>query len=302
MNGQSNDNVILFPKTVEYYQYELTRLLESEQYGEAIRLLRFLLACQSGDARAREEWQSLLDWLYMMFPDLIFKPESDLEQDLSETDLLREHLSAKGEQSLEYAQKLLESLKEHKDVDKLMLALDQLAFLDHPDIDQALLDWLTQMPLHPIVQFKTLQTLKKRGITGVVALHKNGETAEVDIEDTPAGFDQFPSQIQDIIHRVQEISETQHPALSYFAGETWNEFLAFIYGTSFYDQMLKQETDCVDVWAAALHLTLLEHLFEGGDKAEILEQYGITSELAFQWEQAYRLMQQFASTVFTRRV
>ncbi len=128
MNGQSNDNVILFPKTVEYYQYELTRLLESEQYGEAIRLLRFLLACQSGDARAREEWQSLLDWLYMMFPDLIFKPESDLEQDLSETDLLREHLSAKGEQSLEYAQKLLESLKEHKDVDKLMLALDQLAF------------------------------------------------------------------------------------------------------------------------------------------------------------------------------
>lgn len=302
MNEQSNDNVILFPKTVEYYQYELTRLLETEQYGNAIKLLRFLLTCQSDDIRAREEWQSLLDWLYMMFPDLVFRSESDLEQDLSETDLLREHLSAKTEQSMEYAAKLLDSLRENKELDKLMLALDQLAFLDHPDIDQALLDWLTQMPLHPIVQFKTLQTLKKRGVTGVVALHKNGETVEVDIEDTPAGFDQFPSQIQDIIHRVQEISETQHPALSYFAGETWNEFLAFIYGTSFYAQMLKQETACVDVWAAALHLTLLERLFEGGDKAEILEQYGITSELMFQWEQAYRLMQQFAANVFIRRV
>lgn len=302
MNGQSKDNVILFPKTVEYYQYELTRLLEAEQYGEAIKLLRFLLTCQSDDGRAREEWQSLLDWLHMMFPDFAIGPESDMDQDLSETDMLREHLGAKGESSAEYAHKLLQSLRENRDVDKLLLALDQLAFLDHPDIDQALLDWFTENPLHPILQFKTLQTLKKRGITGTVQLNKNGEAAEVHIEDTPAGFDQFPSQIQDIIHRVQEISETQHPALSYFAGETWNEFLAFIYGTSYYYQMLKQEAACVDVWAAALHLTLLERLFEGGDKTEIMELYGITSDLMFQWEQAYRLMQQFAANVFTRRL
>ncbi|MBP1156624.1 MULTISPECIES: hypothetical protein [unclassified Paenibacillus] len=302
MNERLKDNVILFPKTVEYYQFELTRLLEAEQYGDAIKLLRFLLTCQSDDGRAREEWQSLLDWLHMMFPDLAIGSESDLDQDLSESDLLREHLSAKGEHSAEYAHKLLESLREHKDVDKLMLALDQLAFLDHPEIDQALLDWFTEIPLHPIIQFKTLQTLKKRGVTGTLPLNKNGETAEVHIEDTPAGFDQFPSQIQDIIHRVQEISETKHPALSYFAGETWHEFLAFIYGTSFYYQMLKQEAACVDVWAAALHLTLLEHLFEGGDKTEILDLYGITSDLTFQWEQAYRLMQQFAANVFTRRL
>ncbi|MFB6363712.1 hypothetical protein ACFCP7_06555 [Paenibacillus elgii] len=302
MSGQTHDNVILFPKTVEYYQFELTRLLEAERYGEAMKLLRFLLACQSEDNRAREEWQSLLDWLQVMFPDLALGQE-DESQELSEADLLRQHLHAKGEQKGDYAKRLLAGLREQRAVDKQLLALDQLAFLEDEAIDEELIGWLKEdAGRHPLIQFKALQTLRKRGATGSVTLHKNGEAAVVEIEDTPEAFDQFPSQIQEIINRVQEISETQHPALSYFASETWNEFLAFIYGTSAYRQMLRQDPACVDVWAAALHLTLLEQVFEGGDKAELFELYGITSNLTFQWEQAYRMMQQFAANVFTRRL
>ncbi|WP_426448722.1 hypothetical protein ACP26L_29105 [Paenibacillus sp. S-38] len=305
MSGQPSDNVILFPKTVEYYQFELTRLLESERYGETTRLLQFLLSCRTVDEKAREEWQSLLDWLQMMFPDVMFHGEghegTDEDEEWNEEELLRQHLNGKHEDSAEYAEKLLEHLMHQEAVDKQLLALDQLAFLDHPAIDDALLEWVAERPMHPLIQFKTLQTLRKRGVSGTLTLTKNGETTEIEIEETPAGFDQFPAQIQEIIARVQEISEMQYPALSYFAAETWNEFLAFVYGTSAYRQMLKQDPACVDLWAAALHLTLLEKVFDGGDREEIFELYGITSDLMFQWEQAYRTMQLFAHTMFTRR-
>ncbi|SDD25824.1 hypothetical protein SAMN02799630_02883 [Paenibacillus sp. UNCCL117] len=301
MSSLPHDNVILFPKTVEYYQYELTRLLEAERYGEAIELLVFLLGCHSADSAVREEWQSLLDWMRMMFPDLTGgQPSGEEEPEQSESELLRSHLLAREEKSEAYAERLLETIRSQQAPDKLLLALDQLAFLEHGRIDEALTGWLREEELHPLIQFKTLQTLKKRGVTGSVTLHKNGESAVCEIEDTPADFDRFPSQIQEIIARVQEISEIKHPALSYFASQTWNEFLAYIYGTSAYRQMLRQDEACVDVWAAALHLTLLERVFDGGDKEELLELYGITSDLTFQWEQAYRIMQQFASAMFGR--
>lgn len=300
------DNVVLFPKTIEYYQYELTKLLEGERYGEAIRLLRFLLACRVDDDRSREEWQSLLQWLEMMFPELTSMGLASMpaglegEEEVTESGLLRRSVQNKAKQQSDYAEKLLAMLDAGERSDKLQLALDQLAYLDHPRIDEALLGWLARETLHPLVQFKALQVLKLRGVKEQVKLMRGGEEVVLDIEDTPSGPDEFPWQIREMIARVQEISETTHPALSYFAQETWNEFLAFIYGTSTYAQLLRQEPGCVDVWASALHLMLLDKLFGGGNKEELLEMYGITSELEFQWEQAYRVMQQFAAVTFRR--
>ncbi|GJM79232.1 hypothetical protein HMSSN139_17280 [Paenibacillus sp. HMSSN-139] len=60
----------MFPKTLDYYQIELTRMLETERYGEAVELLQFLLQCQGEDPRHYEEWQALLDWLLGAFPAL----------------------------------------------------------------------------------------------------------------------------------------------------------------------------------------------------------------------------------------
>lgn len=308
MEGQhtnpSNGNVILFPKTVEYYQYELTRMLETERYAEAVEALRFLLDCQTDDQQAREEWQALMNWLQVMLPEAADGGPRPGEEDVSEAteqDLLREKVAEKQLAEADYAAKLLRTLYEQQAIDKRLLALDQLAFLDRPDIDDALIAWLEETKQHPILQFKTLQTLRKRGASGALRLPRGGEVVEVDIEETPSGFDQFPAQIQEIIQRVQQISETQHPALAYFAQETWNEFLAFVYGTPSYRQMLRQDPACVDLWACALHLTLLERVFDGGDKEELMELYGITDSMSFQWEQAYRTMQQFASAVFPAR-
>lgn len=302
LTEKPNDNVILFPKTVEYYQFELTRMLETERYGEAIRMLRFLITCHNQDERIQEEWLALLQWLQTMFPEEVFS-DSALgtdEEDMSEADMLRDHVASKVREDSGYTERLLDLLEHPQSVENLLLALDQLAFMEHPEINKKLCLFVTGQEQHPLIQYKVLQTLKLRGVSGPLKLTKHGETLVVDVEDTPATFDDFPGPITEIIERVQDMSQLQQPALAYFAQETWNEFLAFIYGTQQYRQMLLQDQACVDVWAAAFHFVLLDKVFDNGDKEEILELYGITADLVFQWEQAYRVMQSFAASTFTR--
>ncbi|OXM86888.1 hypothetical protein [Paenibacillus rigui] len=305
MSEQSTNNVILFPKTAEFYQFELTRMLETERYGEAVRLLRFLISCQNQDERLLEEWHALLQWLQTMFPEALFEDDNAQEdEDWSEADMLREHLASKAKHDSGYAEKLLDMLSSPQSLENQLLALDQLALLEQSELDitSRLVDWITEREWHPLIQYKALQTLKLRGMTGLLELRKNGETILVHVEDTPSGFEEFPSIVNDIMDRVQEISQMNQPALAYFAQETWNEFLAFIYGTSSYRQMLRQDREYVDVWASALHLVLLERVFHSGDRAEILELYGITKTMEFQWEQAYRIMQQFAAVMFSHKL
>jgi hypothetical protein len=301
LSEKLNENVILFPKTVEYYQFELTRMLESERYGEAIHMLRFLLTCHHQDVRIEEEWQALLQWLQTMFPEEMFATDDEGEVEITEAELLRQHLSVKGQADSGYAEKLMDMLDKPQSLENLLLALDQLAFMEHPAINDKLINWLTSDEQHPLLQYKVLQTLNLRGVTGTLQLTKHGETITVDVEDTPKSFEDFPSPINEIMDRFQEISHNNEPALAYFAQETWNEFLAFIYGTAQYRQMLRQEEECVDIWAAALHFVLLEKVFDGGMKDEIMDLYGITNDLVFQWEQAYRVMLQFAAETFSQR-
>lgn len=305
MTEQPTNNVILFPKTAEFYQFELTRMLETERYGEAIRLLQFLIGCQQPDERLHEEWIALLQWLQTMFPESLFEEEHGTgEDEWTEADMLRERLAAKASQDSGYAERLLDMLKSRQSLENQLLALDQLALLEHSELNitASLVEWLTEREWHPLIQYKGLQTLKLRGMTGMLELRKNGETLLVNVEDTPLSFEDFPSIVNEIMDRVQEISQTNQPALAYFAQETWNEFLAFIYGTSSYRQMLRQDREYVDVWASALHLVLLQRVFHTGDKEEIFDLYGITGAMEFQWEQAYRIMQQFAAVMFTHKL
>ncbi|WP_282941242.1 hypothetical protein [Paenibacillus sp. RC67] len=215
---------------------------------------------------------------------------------------IEEHLAVKAREDSGYADKLLEMLQDSQSMENQLLALGQLAFMDDSRINGKLAEWLTSGEQHPMIQYKALQTLKLRGVSGMLQFKKNGETILVEVEDTPSDFDQFPTHINDILERIQENSQTNNPALAYFAEETWNEFLAFVYGTSMYRQMLLMDSESIDAWAAALHLVLLERVFESGDREEVFELYGVTNELVFQWEQAYRIMQQFASATFTGRL
>lgn len=289
MTGSFKDNVILFPKTVEYYHMELTRLLESERYREAVDLLKFLLQCQADDMRTVEEWKSLMGWLESSFPSDF----AETEDDLTEADLFRQQVLEKVGNDRHYAKKLMEMLLHDPSPEKKLLALDQLAVIDHPHICETLKRWLQTVDLPPLVQFKVLQTLKSRGETGEIKVHKYKEDTVLEIGDTPLAFDRFPPNLLEIYSKVQEVSEVYHPALAYFAEHTWKEFLAAIYGTSVYEQLKGLDGASLSIWAGALHTVVTETMLGEADEREIKQLYRIAPECGTVWEQAVRRIKSF---------
>lgn len=292
------DNVILFPKTVEYYQVQLTRLLESEQYFEAIELLKFLLQCQDDDSQTYEEWKVLLEWLQTQFSTLSGEDEEDNE---SEHEILGRQIKSKSSEDPQYTKKLLDMLLQETSPDKKFLALDQLVFIEHAQINDTLKRWVETVDLHPLVQFKVLQTLKLREVSGEVHMQRCGEEVKVLIEQTPLTYEEYPEPICKVMDCVQKVSEINHPALSYFAEQTWKTFLSYTYGTTMYFQILNQEDSNVDVWAAALHCISIETMLGPSEVKETLELYEISPELTFKWEKAFRFIKSFVDTAFQPR-
>lgn len=296
ITDKPKDNVVLFPKTIDYYQMELTRMLETERYREAIKLLHFLVQCDSGDPRTNEEWQALLDWLRTMQPELY----AEEEEDISEEELRRRQLTGKEKNNANYVNELLQILQDGTNLAKQALALEQLSCLDHPSINEALKNWLVSPRLPPILQFKVLQVLKRRGEGGTVTLEKLGEKIVLDIQDTPPSFQEFPQEAYSIVERFLSFSESKHPVLAYFASETWQEFLAYAYGTSIYRELLSLSEEQMDAWACAFHLVLEETMVGTPDEEDILELYGMTDRLKFALARATTMFKSFVRDVFPR--
>lgn len=298
-NDDNVANVVLFPKTIQYYQVRLTRMLETEQYAEAIQLLKFLLQCQGDDRRAFEEWRLLLEWLQTQFDALEDSDEASGEA--SEADMLAKHVQAKLESDQYYTKKLLDMLLTEESIEKKFIALDQLVYIDHPHINETLKRWIETVDLNPLVQFKVLQTLKLREVTGRVQMHRNGEEININVEDVPLHYEEYPQAIVAVLSRVQEVSEVNHPALSYFAEQTWKAFLSHIYGTVMYEQLAQMEGVTIDIWAAALHYISTETMLGLSETEDTFEWYGLSSDHLFQWEQAYRFFKQFIETAFQHK-
>ncbi|MFF2480580.1 hypothetical protein [Paenibacillus sp. NPDC058071] len=294
-------NVYLFPKMLDHYQIQLTRLLESEQYGEAKRLLRFLMQCQGEDERHYEEWASLLSWLDMAFPEAgvtagrsEYITEADQQEEEDEA-LLREHALNPFGQDEAYIKQVLYIMEHHPMIDQQILALERAAYIKDPEVDDAIKQWLTAgKDIHPIVQFKALQCLRKRDVTGTIVLERMGETVELEVEATPLSMEQFPPSVTRILERVEDVTEADDPTLPHFARELWKESLQFLYGTTAYAWMLREEDDTIDCFAAALHLTLMLAVYGTANDDDIRETYLITESLRFRYEQACRLLRQVA--------
>lgn len=284
MNVISNDNIILFPKTVDYYQVELTRLLETERYAEAADLLRFLIRCSGEEPGANEEWNMLLHWLESEFP----QAAQEVEQ--SEEDMLQHRVSDKSAKDDHYVKKLLEMLLESSTIEKKLIALEQLAYANHPGIDNTLKRWIENVELHPFVQFKALQTLKKRGITGKLRMMRNGESLMLEVAEIPANDDEYPESIRRILGKVTETCEVSYPMLTYFSEQLWKEFLSYVYGTSVYERMVDSGDNEQLCWAAALHHAALEALLGSADELESMRLYEIGPEERLDWERAHRAM------------
>ncbi len=283
---EKEHNVYLLPGTLDHYQEQLTRMLEAEQYGEAKRLLQFLLQTR-GEQRNYEEWENLLAWLEAAFPDT-----GDREEEDPDEDELRQAALSGGDQDESYVQQVLYIMKNHPMLDQQLLALERAAHLRSPEVDDSIIGWLEEEKLHPVVQYKALQCLKRRGVGGTVRLERLGERVELEIERTPLALEDYPVPVRRIVERVEGVAETADPTLPHFARELWKECLQYLYGSSAYERMLSEEEAVVDSHAAALHLTLLLAVYGSADEDEIRHTYGITGELRFRYEQACRSLRQ----------
>ncbi|SDL97244.1 hypothetical protein SAMN04487896_5218 [Paenibacillus sp. ov031] len=296
---EHSNNIVLFPKTLDYYQIQLTVMLENERYGEAMDLLRFLLQCQGQEERHYDEWRALLEWLEAAFPhygeDLPEVREEREEEEISEEDMARQHARSKLEQDDGYADKLLRTVMEEPLSEQTMLALEQLAYLDRPEIDDSLIGWLKDKTLHPLLQFRVLQTLRRRGVQGIIAFTRGEEPVEVEIDTVPLRPEDFPIQIVQILERVADQTEVHEPTLFYFAQELWIQYVMAVYGTRDYMSMLEENDSMTDIWGAALHMTVADSLGGSHDEEDTRSMYAVTGAMRFRLEQAYRSMKQFVS-------
>lgn len=291
---------MLFPKTLDYYQIQLTVMLENERYGEAMKLLHFLLQCQGQEERHYDEWRALLEWLQAAFPQYeetspAVLEEQEEDEEISEEDMARHHARMKLEQDDGYADKMLRTVMEEPLSEQTMLALEQLAYLELPKIDEALTSWLKDKSLHPLLQFRVLQTLRRRGVQGMIQFTRGEEQVEVEIDTVPLKPEEFPLQIVQILERVADQTEVHEPTLFYFAQELWIQYVMAVYGTRDYISMLEENDSMTDIWAAALHMTVADSFGGSHDEENTRSMYAVTGAMRFRLEQAYRSMKQFVS-------
>ncbi|WP_178382662.1 hypothetical protein [Paenibacillus sp. P46E] len=300
-NSPAKENIVLFPKTLDYYQIQLTVMLESERYGEAMELLRFLLQCQGQEERHYEEWQSLLEWLEAAFPYAAHNGDDNTdnstgEQDLKEEDMARILAKSKLEEDADYPNKLLHKVMQEPLSEATILALEQLSYLEGGQIDESLTGWLEQTAVHPLLQFRTLQTLRRRGAQGTIGLLRSGEMSYIEIETVPLANEEFPPQVSQVLERVAEQAEVHEPTLYYFAQELWGQFMMSIYGSEEYRKLLEGEDAQLDIWAGALHQMVSESLNGTRQEEETRAMYGITGSMRFQFEGAYRSLKGFVKS------
>ncbi len=300
MTDQPKDNLVLFPKTLDYYQIQLTKMLETERYGEAKALLGFLLQCRGEAERHHTEWRALLGWLDAAFPtaegDLDYEAwmQGDEQEDEGEEEIFKRRLAERTQSDVNYIPELLASLHNGDDPGQQMLILAQLQHLFHPDIDSSLRQWLAREEYIAPVQFRALQAIRKQGGSGPVAFWRDGESLTVEAADTPLSFAEFPQGMHQALERVKQSAEVSDPTLSYFAEETWKDCAELAYGTPMFKSMAEDDDGSSDVWAAALHQLLMERLHAKMNDEGIREQYGITDELRFRYEQALRWLRSYA--------
>lgn len=300
MSDFTQDNLVLFPKTLDYYQIQLTRMLESERYGEAKGLLGFLLQCGGEAERHHTEWQALLGWLEAAFPEAIadgglpgIEDDGEEEEDAEAT--LRQRVIDRAAEDPAYLPRLITILFEHEDPEQQLLALGQMAHLPGPEAEDAVRRWLSERERHPLVQFRALQLLRKFGTEGTAVIVRDGEELTLDIDATPLSFEEFPPAVIEVLDRLGRMAEVSDPALSYFADEMWRECVQAAYGSNVFKWMMEADDGAADLWAAALHQHLLEKLHGQTGDEWTREQYGITGELRFRYEQALRWLRNYGS-------
>lgn len=280
-------------------------MLETERYGEAMQTLEFLLSCEGQDERRRQEWSTLLEWLRVAFPGGAgdaYRNEAVLagEEPEDASQALKRRTLEKHREDAGYAERLLLRVMQEPMTERGQIALEQLSYLEDADTDAKLADWMERETLHPLLQFRVLQTLRRRGATGTVRLPRGGIALELEIERTPLEPHKFPLAVAEVLSRVSQQTENEDPSLFYFARELWMQFMMATYGTTDYENLTRGAESELDAWAAALHAQASETLEGGGQAERIRDAYGITGELRFLCERAEKSLRAFSRGTLQR--
>jgi len=193
-----------------------------------------------------------------------------------------------------YLNQIVYIIQSHPMMEQQLLALERAVYMSLPLIDDQLISWLESEQVHPVVQFKTLQCLKRRGVNKNVTLERMGEQVTLATQETPLSLADFPPQISAILKKTEAIIEQDDPTLPYFAMELWKDSLQFIYGTASYARMIDEKVSSINCFAAALHLTLCLTVYGRAEDDEIRDLYEIDDSLRFCYEQACRVLRQVA--------
>lgn len=293
---QNEENVLLLPKTIEFYQDELTRLLEEEKYAEAAGTIRFLLGCGNVDPEYKQEWLSILQWLAESFPGIAlenrFGEAEDDEAD-SEEDLLKELVREKSARDANYADRLLSMLSPGETAERQLAALEQLSCLDRRDVGAPLIRWLRETKLHPLIQFRGLQTLKKIGETDMIEIRKLGQKVQIPITEVPLSYEQFPERLRTVSAAVRAVMETDGTGMADIADSIWRDLLPFYYGTPIYDELANEDERGLRVWSAALHAMAEEAVFGGSGPERSMDRYELAEEDDKLFQRAQQMIRLF---------
>jgi len=301
-------HVVMLPQTVDEYRRRLADLLEGERYGDAVRLLGFLLQCGGAAEPWHGQWLELKETLEALLPPGfgeapepvsgaygIGRDEGEGGPHDEEEVWLRGVVAARSAADEAYADRLLAVLEESDDPERQLAALGPLRHLDHPAVVPALRAWLAGGERHPLVQFRTLQALRALGVTGPVKVRRDGGVLSVTVEEVPLRPEDFPPAIRRVRERVRAGTEAADPVLADFAEELWLECVQAAYGTETYAEMAGEDESGAGVWAAALHRLLAERLHGTADDAALLEHYAITTDaLRGRYERSLRWLRRYA--------
>jgi hypothetical protein len=163
------------------------------------------------------------------------------------------------------------------------------------NITEALAAWLESNTISPWVQFKALQVLKIRNYQGEIVISKEGAQLKVDINQVPLELEQYPEKIGLVLNMLQQVAEINEPSLSYFAEEIWEQFLAYIYATPAYEQLLHGDEVTIEVWASALHCLIGELMAGTINEVDIQSLYDIPEQSKLLWKQVFQALRNFAN-------
>jgi len=278
------------PQTIEHYESELASLLSHERYDEAVEILRYLMGFSNVDSERRMEWEQLLAWLYMMYPELQQTSQLGIEDDArAEAELRKQLLGDKWSAESDSVSEMIYSLEHPTSVDKQLITLDKLAHVGGNQVIHGIRNWLTSREMHPLLQFKALQALKLAGDFEDISIIRAERAIVVNPSDCPLDSSEIPAGIEHIFQTIDHVCEIEEPMIGEFASQMQWDVIATSYGTPLYKAMsnVHNEQEAA-VWASALHALLASHIYGGTQVERIRELYEIVSYPIEEWMDVYQ--------------